>query len=83
MIRVPRVTREVSCTGYNDAQVIVAVSSTPDSDYLGTPKEVMYGYLGHADHHRKYLYESHAALQIIHQAMCAERPGPIGYHILL
>ena len=59
MIRVPWITREVSCTGYNDAQVVVAVSCTPDSDNIGMPKEVMYGYLGRTDHHPTDLCEPH------------------------
>ena len=77
MIRVPSITREVSCTGCSDTRVPVDVSSTPDSDYVVTPKEA-YGYLSHTDHNRTGLYGSHGSADHYH-AMCTEQPGPIDY----
>ena len=60
-----------SLTGHEDTQVVVDVTSTPDPDYMGVPKEVMcgctvytsrmaglYGYKGHTNHRFTYLHKS-------------------------
>ena len=55
---VSSITRVVSRTGHEDTQVVVDVSSTPDPDYVGIPKQVMYGYKSHTDHLFTYRYKS-------------------------
>lgn len=63
MIRVPSIMREVSYTGHKSTQVVVDVSSAPDSGSMDVPIEVIRittgqictNHTGHTGHSSRYM----------------------------